>query len=240
MKKSEVSLATISWARDEPEELLLREALKYLAELDRPVFITDGGSGEEFLQFLAGFPHFSVFKPEVPGLWNQVKQSMAAARGTDSRFILYTEPDKADFFKSSLPRFIDQAPDQEMVGVVLASRSPQSFRTFPEFQQKTETTINNCCAEVIGTSTDYTYGPFLFNRDLLPGLDRLDGSIGWGWRPYLFGLAHRLGYRVEPLEMELPCPPDQREDTSQERLYRMRQLQQNIQGIVLSTTVPVP
>jgi hypothetical protein len=51
----------------------------------------------------------------------------------------------------------------ETTGVVIASRSSNSFATFPSFQQMTETTINNCCKEAIGKQIDYCYGPFLFN-----------------------------------------------------------------------------
>lgn len=62
-------------------------------------------------------------------------------------------------------------------------------------------------------------------------------DIGWGWRPYTFVVAHRLGYRIAHLVKDLPCPPRQREDSKSERIYRMRQLSQSIQGLILSTTV---
>jgi hypothetical protein len=120
------------------------------------------------------------------------------------------------------------------VGVVLASRSPESFATFPEFQRHTETTINRCCAEALGFEADFTYGPFLLNRALVPHLKRADEHVGWGWRPYAFGTARALGYRIRQVEMHLPCPSEQREDDEAERLYRVRQLAQNIQGLLSS------
>ncbi|GAB3181839.1 hypothetical protein [Telluribacter humicola] len=238
MNKDHIVVATLTWVRDAQEEQLMREAMQHLAELDVPVYITDGGSGKEFIEYLSGFPKFSVFKANEAGVWPQVRQSLQAM-DESVRFVLYTEPDKAEFFRSSLKEFILEAPDSDQVGVVLASRSQDAFATFPAFQQHTETTINRCCAEVISRLFDYTYGPFLFNRKLIPYLSSLEKEIGWGWRPFLFCLAHRLGYSVESLAQEVPCPVDQREDDPKERIYRMRQLTQNIQGIVLATTVPV-
>jgi hypothetical protein len=70
----------------------------------------------------------------------------------------------------------------------------------------------------------------------VPPLETLPDTIGWGWRPYAFNLAMRLGYRVGAVTGDFLCPPDQRHDTPAERLYRMRQLVQNIEGLTLSTT----
>ncbi|WP_247235044.1 hypothetical protein [Telluribacter sp. SYSU D00476] len=238
MNKNYLAVATMTWVRDAQEEQLMREAMQHLAELDVPVYITDGGSGEEFLAYLSGFSHFTVQRADEPGVWPQVRQSLSAMADSVP-FVLYTEPDKAEFFCTSLQDFIDKAPDSDQVGVVLASRSQDAFATFPAFQQHTETTINRCCAEITTKLFDYTYGPFLFNRKLVPYLAPLEKEIGWGWRPYVFCLAHRLGYDVESQALEVPCPVDQRQDDPKERIYRMRQLNQNIQGIVLAATVPV-
>jgi hypothetical protein len=90
---------------------------------------------------------------------------------------------------------------------------------------------------VIGKKFDYTYGPFLLNSRLVPYLDHIKEDIGWGWRPYLFSVADRLGLEVAATTQNFQCPPDQQEDDAKERIYRMRQLEQNIRGIVLSTTI---
>lgn len=233
MDFGEVAVATMTWARDAAEERLLRESLTLLAEFGAPVFVTDGGSGGPFLEFLHAVPHFRVFESGAPGAWPQARTSIgAAADATAARFILYTEPDKRDFFRDSLREFISEAPSGGDVGVVLASRSAESFATFPEFQRQTETAINRCCAEVLGVEADFTYGPFLLNRALVPHLGRAADSIGWGWRPYAFGTARARGYSVRHVEGRLPCPPEQREDGRAERLYRVKQLGQNIRGLL--------
>jgi hypothetical protein len=41
-------------------------------------------------------------------------------------------------------------------------------------------------------------------------------------------------------EADLPCPPDQREDDLAERVHRLRQLSQNLQGVVLALQADVP
>lgn len=239
MDLSEVSVATLTWARDAAEERLLRESLTLLSDLGPPVFVTDGGTGGTFADFLRALPNFRVSEAGAPGVWPQARSSItAAADAGGARFILYTEPDKRDFFRESLRGFIAEAASGEDVGVVLASRSAGSFATFPEFQQQTETAINRCCAEALGVEADFTYGPFLLNRALVPRLARAEDRIGWGWRPYAFGAARALGLRVLHVEGHLPCPPEQREDGRAERLYRVKQLGQNIQGLLASLDGP--
>ncbi len=237
MNKNRICIATITWARTSEEELLLRESLQQLAALKIPVFIADGGSGADFLSFLSSFSNFYIVHPIGKGVWAQAKASVQAAYNSGADFIFYTEPDKGDFFDRLASDFILNAPCNVLTGIVLASRSEAGFATFPAFQIKTETTINDCCAEIIGADCDYTYGPFLVNRQLVPYLQFVKDNIGWGWRPYLFGIAKRLGYNVVSIVDDFECPISQREDNMHERIHRMRQLSQNIDGLVLSTTI---
>lgn len=232
MDYGEVAVATMTWARDAAEEGLLRESLPLLAGLGAPVFVTDGGSGEGFTRFLRSLPGFEVCEPLERGPWAQAGRSLRAAGASGRRFILYTESDKAGFFGAGLREFITEAGGGDDVGVVLASRSEGSFETFPEFQRMTEGALNRCCAEVVGRRFDFSYGPFLLNRELVGGLEAAPQDLGWGWRTYAFGLARRLGYRVESVVKDLPCPPGQRVDDARERLYRMRQLSRGVDGLV--------
>jgi hypothetical protein len=235
MNTTDLSIATMTWARDDAEEALLRRSLGLLAGLGVPVFVTDGGSPAPFLDFLRGLPHTTVLSPPESGLWMQTRTSLQAAHDAGTPFVLYTEPDKADFFAQFLPRLLAEAAGDDGLGVLLFARSDRGFASFPAFQQMTETTINRCCREVIGAPADYVYGPFLLNRAVGPHLETLPETIGWGWRPYAFNVARRLGYRVESATGDFRCPAEQREDTPTERIYRMRQLVQNIEGLTLST-----
>jgi hypothetical protein len=239
MNKQDVCIATLTWARDAVEETTLRRSLQALAAIDAPVFITDGGSGASFLHFLRSFPQFVLLDGAIRGVWPQAKNSLLHAFRHGAPFLFYTEPDKLQFFENGFETMLEQATANSQTGVVMASRSVAGFASFPPFQQMTETTINACCAEVMGQPADYTYGPFLLNRKLIPYLMQVQEDTGWGWRPYVFGLARRLGYTVEAFTADFFCPPDQQEDHPKERLYRMRQLSQNLQGLVLSTTAPL-
>ena len=240
MDKNKLAIATITWARDAREEQVLRHSLESLAALHLPVFVTDGGSGPEFVNFLSQFPHFILSQGPVRGLWPQAKTSLRAAFSAGPACICYTEPDKGAFFREALSPFLAAAPDQDPPGVVLASRSASGFATFPAFQRATETAINHCCAEVIGPAVDYTYGPFLMRRELVAYLDQVPADIGWGWRPFIFGIAPRLGYPVDSWPGDFNCPGEQQAESPSDRLYRIRQLSQNIQGLLLSTTVSLP
>lgn len=234
METKNVCIATISWARNEGEEKTLRDSLEQLATLNIPVYITDGGSSKNFIQFMCSIPHFKIF--EAKGLWPQAKTSISKVAEARSKFILYAEPDKLDFFSMHLKKMMEEINVDENTGVVIASRSLKSFATFPSFQQMTETTINNCCKEITGKEMDYCYGPFLFNSKLTPLLQKPGDNIGWGWRPFLFAIAHRLGLTIKNYEGDFNCPQDQREDNVDERIYRMKQLTQNIDGIIQATT----
>lgn len=239
MNKNDISIATITLARNDGEEKLLRESLQQLAELRIPVFITDGGSREGFLDFLRSIPHFTLSKANARGVWNQAKNSLSEAYQANSEFIFYTEPDKLEFFRKGLPDMLGKVQTNEKTGIIMASRSDIGFSTFPRFQQMTETAINKCCAEIMGKPVDYTYGPFLLKEQLVPYLKLVQEDIGWGWRPFTFGIAHRLGLEVDAFIKDFSCPSDQREDNATERIYRMKQLNQNIQGLVLSTTIAI-
>src|SRR5437868_6757291 len=108
MNKTDISIATITLARDEEEERLLRESLQQLAKFKIPVFITDGGSLPGFLDFLRSFPHFILSNANVRGVWEQAKNSLSEAYEHGCEFIFYTEPDKGDFFRLALADMLDK------------------------------------------------------------------------------------------------------------------------------------
>ncbi|NJN98882.1 MAG: hypothetical protein HC875_34695 [Anaerolineales bacterium] len=54
------------------------------------------------------------------------------------------------------------------------------------------------------------------------------------------GVAQRLGLAVRHFTLDLPCPPEQRdEDDKKARLYRLEQLAQNARGLVLGARWPL-
>jgi hypothetical protein len=236
MSSKHLAIATISWVRNVEEEKLLTASLAKLASYHIPVFISDGGSTASFLNFLQSIPHFNLLQFEGKGVYAQAQTSLLAAYNSGSQFIFYTEPDKESFFQSGLNKLLEEIIPDEKLGIHHASRSAKAFSSFPSFQQMTETTINNCCKEIIGNDYDYTYGPFLLNSKLVPYLHQVKEDIGWGWRPYIFTIAHRLEMTLSAFIDDFLCPSGQEKDDQKERIYRMRQLEQNIRGIVLGTS----
>lgn len=234
-----IAVATITLVRDPQEESLLRRSMTALSGLGLPVMLTDGGSGADFAEFLRRLPLVTVTTAAGRGLVGQVRASLSACAQLGAQFILYTEPDKLAFFEQDLLSFIDRAPLNNDVGVVIAGRSKAGFESFPLFQQSTEGTINRLCSELFDLPGDYFYGPCLVHRKLVPYFDRLSAEIGWGWRPFIFAVSHRLGLRLAHVTGDYACPADQREEGETERLHRLRQLGQNVSGLLLGMTTPL-
>lgn len=238
MNTQSLAIATISWARDAHEATVLTSSLTQLSTFGLPLFITDASSDVAYVAGLQGLPNAMVMGP-VKGLWLQTKSSIDAAAATGAEWIFYAEPDKLHFFTQHLRQMLAQIEVDDRNGIYLASRSAAAFATFPAFQQMTETTINRCCAELMGKELDYIYGPFLMNAKLVPYLQSMPDGLGWGWRPYTFMLAHRLGLSIEGFSGDFYCPEDQRQDDQTERIYRMKQMAQNMEGLAAGSSAVV-
>jgi hypothetical protein len=236
MTLGDVAVATITWARDVEEERLILDGLTRLGSMGMPVAISDGGSPARVLDALSRIDGTVMAPPAERGLVPQVKASLQAAAATGRPFLLYTESDKEQFFDQSLEGFISRAPVGNDVGVVVAARSAGSFGTFPALQRFAESTINVLTSDATGVPADYSYGPFLMRGEVAARLADVPASIGWGWRHYLFATAARLGLRVIIDVGDYPCPENQRHEDTPERIHRMRQLSQNVEGLVLAWT----
>jgi hypothetical protein len=83
----------------------------------------------------------------------------------------------------------------------------------------------------------------LIHRALIPTLEFIGEDIGWGWCHYILGIAYSRGDRIVQWTRGLPCPADQRADSQPELVHRIRQLGQNLQGLLLAMTIsqaPIP
>jgi hypothetical protein len=232
MDPAQVAVATITWVRSAAEEDTLARSLARLAEAGLPVAVADRGTSPRFSDRLAAFPGFSVTTVSEPGLVAQARAAIHRAAAFDRRFILYTEPDKQFFFGAPLRDFLRDAEHARDTGVVLASRSHESFATFPPMQRYTEGVINQLTGGLIGCAGDYSYGPFLMDRKLLPCVAAMEPRLGWGWRHFVFLAAHRRGLRVSHVTGDFPCPPEDREESDGDRVHRLRQLSENVLGLI--------
>jgi hypothetical protein len=227
-----IVIATITLARSSDEERLLARALARLAATGAPLVIADATPGPSLREKLRELSGVQLMTRQDGGLVGQVRASFEFAAALGRPFILYTEPDKEHFFEHGLEPFIRDAPDGLGAGIVLASRSEEAFRTFPPVQRVAEGALNELCAELIGARGDYSYGPFLMTRELVPHVARLDSKLGWGWRPSTFLAAHRAGFTVNHVTGDYFCPPDQRREDDADRRHRLNQLSQNILGLL--------
>ena len=232
MDSSEVAIATVTWARSADEEELLGRSLQRLVAAGFPVAIADRPTSTTFTRRLGELPGVRIAVPQATGLVAQVKASFAAAATFETRFILYVEPDKQAFFSGALRDFVLHAAGDTDVGVVLASRSRASFGTFPPMQQYTEGVINQLCSEFVGGDGDYSYGPFMMNRTLMPSLHVIPVHLGWGWRHFMFAMAARHGFRVLHVVGDYDCPLGRRAEAGSDRVHRLRQLSENLLGLI--------
>ena len=232
MEVSQVAIATVTWARTRDEDARLRRSLRALASLGFPVTACDAGSSPSFIEFVGTLPGLEVMPSPRAGLVAQVQASVAAAGAQGRPFVLYVEPDKEVFFDGRLTDFVSRAPDGGRPGVVLASRSDDSLATYPPMQRYTEGVINELCATLIGRAGDYSYGPFLMHRALLPVVAGFGAHLGWGWRHAAFRAAGRAGLDVVHISGDYPCPVDQQSEDDAERTHRIRQLSQNLLGLI--------
>ena len=229
---SEFAVATVTWARSDAEGKALMRSLARLADAGVPIAIADRGGNPGFADSLHHLAGVALTVAAKQGLIRQVQASFKLAATFNTSFILYTEPDKEELFANRLRSFVERAPKDNGVGVVLASRSPAAFATFPPMQRYTEGVVNHLCGEVIGIAGDYAYGPFVMNRVLLAHIASLDPTLGWGWRPSTFLAARRQALKVVHVIDEHACPLDQRAEDATDRAHRLRQLSENIMGLV--------
>jgi hypothetical protein len=233
MHLDQVALVTITLARTQQEERTLIKSLKLLQTQRLPVIAADGGSSQRFVQSLHNLG-FNVTTPRKPGLVYQVHAGLnQALRDQQTTAILYTEPDKYPFFGQPLSQFLKTVRTGNNFGVAIAARDTKSFRTFPKGQQWTESFMNQAARLAFGDPLrDYCYGPLLLSRRAAEIALDSPPDLGWGWRFWTMARAHSEHLNLQVVQLNVPCPKEQRrEDARTDRLYRLKQLRQNVEAI---------
>jgi len=225
-------VATMTLVRDPAAERSVLDALASLARAELPVIVADGGSPQGFVQAVRALPRYEVVHPRAHGLVPQVQAALERAREQRAPWILYTEPDKRFFFAERLAWFLSAALQHADSALILASRSREAFDTFPTVQRLSESTFNRLFGILTGCTADCLYGPFLVRAELVDETAQLTPSVGWGWRPFLFARAVRRGLAVSAVTGDFPCPADQRDEDEGERVHRVRQLTENLAGLL--------
>jgi len=226
MVLGKIAISTMTLEEESNNDLLL-ESLSVLSKYPYDVYIADGGSSQEFLTSLERMG--CKVRSVKGGLTFQHKYSIMGA-SSNSDVVLYTEPDKLDWFNGGLEESIEgyKSHDSDL-GVI--ARTQQQISTFPEFQQKTECCMNELIGRKIGIKGDFIYGPKIFVSSLGKEINGIDYDIGWGGLMFLVGRAHCNNLKISTLETAVDCPLEQREETNER--YRLKQLCENYMGFLL-------
>lgn len=206
---------------------LIESALDILSKLPYPVYISDGGSSERFVQSLTKMGH--KVKKVSGGLTYQHKDSILRA-SYSAETVLYTEPDKYDWFCKGLEETIKLYESGEQ-GFAAVGRTADKFETFPMYQQRWEREMNKIIAKEIGIEGDFIYGPKLFPQSLGRLVEEIDREIGWGTLMFLIGRASRNGLPIRTINTAASCPLDQRNEDNE--ACRKKQYEDNKIGFYL-------
>jgi hypothetical protein len=167
-------------------------------------------------------------------LVQQVRWSLTRAASEYER-VVYTEPDKRDFFRKGLDGLVRRACDSELP--IVAARDDASFATYPTGMRSTESAFNQLAARLLDSPlTDLLYGPIALPAAAIGEyLPDVPDDLAWGWRTYVLARSIRANRPVASYTGPFPCPADQAsEDLTDHRAYRLQQLGQNVEGLRLA------
>jgi len=231
----ELVVVTITLARGAEEEALIARALQNASGAGFSIIASDGGSRPEFVERIRSIPRATVVVSPAAGLVAQIKHALAAAVDRAADWILYTEPDKDVFLEEHAMHLIEAAA-RDADAVWVAARTSRALATFPKIQQFTEQTINTLTSDAVGVPGDYSYGPMILpSRAATYALEAPD-RLGWGWRHFVLARARRAGFPIALHTGDYECPVAQRQETDAERIHRLKQLTQNLDGLIEGLT----
>jgi hypothetical protein len=234
LKNRSAAIATMTRARNQNEAELLYCALSSLARLGVRIFVTDDPTSvPEFTQAMKKLPNVRL-QQGGHSLAQRIKWSLRRAmRHAD--FVIYTEPDKKDFFEKGIEALLHQAQGDEAV-LTIAARDESSLATFPDGQRWTESSFAELANRLLGPLPDLLYGPLAFQtRSVGELIEQAPEDVGWGWRTYVVARCALAKLKIASYSTYLPCPHQQSgEDGKNDRVYRLQQLIENIRGLRLA------
>lgn len=236
-----ITVATMTWVRDAEEQARVHAGLVRLAERFTVVAANrEADAIPGALHELAGLENLTVIPTRQPGLVGQVRTAFAEAARHGAAWILYTEPDKPEFFRDHLDAFLDRAARTAgpATAAVIAGRSSARLADLPVVQREAEGLINAWTGRFTEEPGDYSYGPFLLAASGAEWVQTAGDDLGWGWRHYVFGLCRRHHRPIVHVIGDYPSPPAAG-DPKREDLLRQRQLVENVRGLLQAQLTPL-
>ena len=224
MKKDNLAIATMTYDKKGDPELMLK-SMELLSQLPYKVYISDGGSSKDFTDSLKDMGHNVS---SANGLNYQLQDSISKA-SDNAESVLYTEPDKYNWFKTGLKKTIEQYYDGNK-GFSAVGRTRSQNATFPSFQQKYEQEMNKIISWYTGVDGDFIYGPKIFPSSLGKQVKEINFDMGWGILMFLVGRADKMNLPLNILNTAVSCPLNQRSEDNE--LYRLKQYNDNMRGFL--------
>jgi hypothetical protein len=197
-----------------------------------PIFVTDDpASVPDFTEAMKKLPNVRLQRGGH-SLAQRIKWSLRRAM-RDAEFVVYTEPDKKDFFEKGIEALLHQGNE---AALTIAARDESSLATFPEGQRWTEASFAEVANRFLGPLPDLLYGPLAFKtRSVGELIEQAPEDVGWGWRTYVVARCAIAKLKIATYSAYLPCPQQQSgEDGKSDRVYRLQQLIENIRGLRLA------
>lgn len=228
------AVGTMTLVRSESDSMAVSTALEQLSSLGLPIYAADGGSIPTLADHVDRISQLEHWR-EGTTLVQQIKACLARAVANKHRMVLYTEPDKKQFFERAAAPFLGIVSSLQNSVVWIAARSEQDLATFPPGQQAAERAFNGLANSVLGMTGDLLYGPLVLDLGVVADyLQEIPDDIGWGWRTYVIARCVLAGKRVTPVSGKFTCPNDQRNEDHQDLAHRLMQLRQNVEGLRLA------
>jgi hypothetical protein len=219
-----VVIASICLEKKGKPDLMLN-ALRFLADHNYSVCITDGGSSLEFVEKIAAMGHdISV---SAKGLRGQMESSLLRAADKGDA-VFYCEIDKVEFLTTRLQQAIVKYKQNDLDYAVIG-RSKKEFMSFPLAQREIETAENNLISAELNQVGDWVGGPAIMPSSLIKTLQasQLFGTHqnGWGVPWYLLGRAKYKNLKIGTIELGCGVHPSAvNEFNPGYRLYQANQI----------------
>jgi len=182
------------------------DLVKKATSQDYPIIVVDGGSLPETVEQLkqAGA---RIFGQQSDSMGGAIREAIQEGLKLDPQVIFWTEPEKVDVVKN-IDLIVRPILRSEAEMVVPKRRD---LKSYPKFQQHSETLINLFWETLTKTALDISFGPKVFKKNLAQYYLEYQGGFGDRWEELNLPLARILneGHKIKSIEVDYTHPIEQ-------------------------------